>query len=331
MRQADAVISARRSPAERAATDLPPSDLSRSNVLRQYLERPSNYVTVDDGEVTGLAGANPNWTFARLLLDRINPIPPDDVFVAAWYHGAASFLLRRGNFAEVVPLLDHAVEILPEDARLLFDRGTVEESLAMGLFQQASTLPEDRHEAYIPGSSLTSKPVRDVTLANPVALNARARGSYERAIEINPGLIEAHVRLARQLELIGEFARAAGEIKVALGLDPVADVAFYAHLLGARAANALGRDDDAEAHVQAALQLYPEADSAWLAASQTSLHRSDPGAAIERLGKLTEAQESTAPTTAVRDPWPDYIYGAGRLVKIALTELWGLAPAFTER
>jgi tetratricopeptide (TPR) repeat protein len=276
---------------------------------------------IGDGEVSGVVTPNWNWRFARLLIDQMKPFGPDDGFVSAWYHGTASFLLRRRDFSEGTDHLDHAVQVLPNDARILFDRGTVYESLAMNLFQQASLGSVSRPAVTLAQGIVIHPSDTSVTLPDPAVINTRARRLYERAVAINPGLIEAHVRLAREMELSGEFAAASREVTAALKLDPATDLAFYAHLFGARAANALGHDAEAETHVTAALALYPDADSAWLAASQTALRRADPGTALERLGRLE------AVTRTVVDPWLVYPLGAGRLAELALTELWGFKPA----
>ena len=98
------------------------------------------------------------------------------------------------------------------------------------------------------------------------------------------------------------------------------DVAFYAHLFAARSAAALGRLDDAQDHVDAALALFPKAQSALLAASHVALLRAEPQVAFSlfaRLGDLAPADH-----TALADPWILYSYGAGRLVEPLLADLW---------
>jgi hypothetical protein len=320
---ADAAMFDQRPAAERhldLSTAQPPAGSRRSTV------QPSGAgVVVHDGEVAGMVEPNWNWAFSRWLIDRMKPFGMDEGFVSAWYHGTGAYLMRHRDFAEVVTHLDHAAELLPNDARILFDRGTVYESLAMNLFQQASDGQLKRPDVLTPSGVTLRSMSTSVTLPAPAAINLRARRLYERALELNPGFIEAHVRLARELELSGDFSGATREVAAALKLSPTTDVAFYAHLFGARAATALGRDDAAEAHVTAALQLYPDADSAWLAASQAALHRADPNAALERMTRL-EARGS-----GTDDPWQRYPLGTGRIAELALTELWGFVPASATR
>jgi tetratricopeptide (TPR) repeat protein len=292
-------------------------------------QQEAGFITLQDGEVTGRVAENWNWAFARQLLDRVKPMLPTDPFVAAWYHGTASYLMRHGDFGEVVRHLNHAGEVLPNDARILFDRGTVAESLAMNLFQQIVTGHEasPRFQIAVNHSMVASASNSETNgLPEPDISNARAREFYEKAIAVNPALVEAHVRLARELELDSDFTGALDQVTKALALDPPTEVAFYAHLFGVRAANALGRDDDAERHASAALALYPAAASALLAASHTALHRADPGTAVEVLGRLGDKPVDVV-TGRQLDPWQQYPTGAGRMAELALTELWSLTPA----
>jgi tetratricopeptide (TPR) repeat protein len=290
----------------------------------------SGFVTLQDGETTGRIAENWNWPFARGLLDRVKPMLDTDPFVAAWYHGTASYLMRHGDFGEIVRHLDRAAEILPNNARILFDRGTVAEAFAMNVFQQiASERAPGTQPLWVGTPTVTSTAQRrDWHLPEADASNLQARELYERTIALNPGYIEAHVRLARLLELEGEFAGALDQVDKALALHPPSDVAFYAHLFAARAANALGQDEAAAKHASAALALYPSAASALLAESYTALHRIDPGTAVEALSQLGE--QPVDPVTASQlDPWQQYPVGAGRLAELALLELWNLTPAKT--
>jgi tetratricopeptide (TPR) repeat protein len=281
------------------------------------------FVTTLDGEVTGTVEQNANWPFARDILDRI-PEGTDDVFVSTWYHATAAYLFRKGDFGEVRMHLDHADTRLRNDARLDFDRGCLSEGLAMNAFQQiaadqsAKTLFNSHGGGEVLGGP-------DLHLPTPADGNAKALMLYRHALSIDPGLVEAHVRAARLLELGGRFADANEQVRAALA-DTSADrvTTFYAHLFGARAAAALGRDDDADAHAQAALDLFPSAQSAILAASQVAFHRADAAAAARRLSEL--GGDHPAGSQLPVDPWRDYMFGAGRAVEPLLQDLWHTVP-----
>ena len=325
MLHADVVIVGRRMP-----VDIPTPAAQNTSRLRlpgmPAYQAPSSMFTARDGEVMGAIVSNWNWSFARALLDLVAPIPADDTFIGIWYHATTAYMLRQGEFGEALPHLEHAAKVLPDDAMVAFDRACVAESFAMNQFQQllsenrASVVFANGRTPYGPGAYGGTRP--DIPDAKDA--NAQARALYERAIALNPALVEAHVRLARELELAGNYAEAATQVRQALALSPPSDVAFYAHLFGARAASALGRDAEAEAHVQAALALYPAAGSAIIAASHVAFQRADPGTAVERLGRLAEAP--TAGSNAP-DPWRQYIFGAGRIAELPLFELWHRVPA----
>jgi hypothetical protein len=99
---------------------------------------------------------------------------------------------------------------------------------------------------------------------------------------------------------------------------------FFAHLFGARAANALNNPSDAEAHLSQALQLFPQAESAMLEASDTALKHNAPVLAKSRLQVLAEAGRDDSPAA---DPWLEYPLGPGRLPDPALQAMWRAASS----
>jgi hypothetical protein len=319
MLHADAAMFGRRPPVDvpTATTQSPP----RVRLPGPTYQAPGSMFTARDGEVMGAIVANWNWSFARTLLDLVAPIPADDTFIGIWYHATTAYMLQQGEFGEALPHLEHAAKVLPNDALVAFDRACVAESFAMNQFQQL--LSDDGASLVFSSGRFARAPAGRPDIPNASDANAQARALYERAIALNPSLVEAHVRLAHELEIAGDYTAAAGQVRDALALSPPADVAFYAHLFGARAANALGHDADAEGHVRAALALYPSAGSALVAASQTALHRADPGTAVERLGRLAEPPPANSQGL---DPWRQYIFGAGRIAELPLMELWHRVP-----
>jgi tetratricopeptide (TPR) repeat protein len=260
------------------------------------------FATAYDGEVTGLAPENWNWPFARRILDSE---PPTD-FVALWYHATAAYLFRNGLFGELGDHLAQAHRAMPHDARVLFDQGCLAEALGLDLVQQVAA----HTRSQLPSAETT---------------NAHAIEDYRHAIEADPHLAEARVRLARLLDLYGDHAGALQELHQALGDTPSRAVAFYAHLFAARAESAMGHLTDAQHDVDGALALFPHAASGLLAASQLALNRADATAALSRLHELSE------PTPGVPDPWTDYAYGAGRDGLLTLTEMWRAVPPLAAR
>jgi tetratricopeptide (TPR) repeat protein len=157
-------------------------------------------------------------------------------------------------------------------------------------------------------------PSREVT-------NADAETWFLKALEVDPAFAEARVRLARLQDLAGRHEDALGEIERAFTANPRGVTLYYAHLFGGRAAQALGRLDEARQHYKEATAVFPAAQSALLAESQAALLAGDVTAALASTKQLGE---STEPITA--DPWWSYHFGAGRDVTDLFAVLWKQIP-----
>ena len=153
-------------------------------------------------------------------------------------------------------------------------------------------------------------PPRDVT-------NADAESWFLRVLEVDSTLVEARVRLARLLDVSGRHAQALTEVDRALLSKPTGVVAYFANLFGGRAAQALGRLDDARRFYAAALAAFPDAQSALLAGSQAALLAGDLPSARAATSRLSD-RTSVIDT----DPWWNYHLGAGRDVNVLLVSLW---------
>lgn len=281
-------------------------------------------LTLDkDGEVLGSVAADWNWPFARSLLDLIPGKPGDDSFIGTWYHATLAYMVAKGQYGEMTPHLQRAAEVLPDDARILFDRASYAE--IMGLPKTQVLLSDDdvfvlearRTGRRLPatiagGASQLGIPLAAVT-------NEEAERLFRRALKVDPDYVEARVRLARLLELRKRHDEAAAELATALAAKPTGYVAYYAHLFAGRAAQALGRIDDAMAHYRAASALYPGAQSALLAESQAALLGADVPGTLAPIDHLDHS--STA-----RDPWWHYDLAAGRDADAILADMWGKVP-----
>jgi len=257
----------------------------------------------EDGEIIGSEIADWNWPFARDLLDRLISRGEQgrDPFLGAWYHAVAAYMLANGFYGDAEDHLTHAIEILPNDAHVLFDRASFAELLGLPKIQvvlaSGQAVPSNVH---IPPATLT---------------NAEAERWFRRALELDPGLVEARVRLGRLLDVRGARGEALLELKSALD-------AFYTHLFAARASLNAGSVRDASNHYRDALSLYPNAQSALLGVSQTALLGADVKGALAPIQQL-----GTRSTTPSADPWWQYHLGAGRDVSQLLIALWAATPS----
>lgn len=283
---------------------------------------PSGLVRANDGEYTGVVVADWNWPFARNLLELLSPSPTDDPFVALWYHATAAALLRVGSYGETNPHLQRAAALVPRAPWVAFDRACYFEGLTLPRARQV--LDDPRTQQALGARTITANPGNRgpdvVTLAatRPTKLQdeVEAERQFRRAIALDDSLAEARVRLGRLLDSRGRHADALVELTAALARPSDPETAFHAHLFASRAARALGQGDVAAAHVRDALALFPDAQSALVAASQLALARGDAGGALLPMRHLAALDPDTR-----TDPWWQYPMGAGRDAERLLAEM----------
>jgi tetratricopeptide (TPR) repeat protein len=294
----------------------PPPLLSRH---RLFLDK--------DGEILGQTMADWNWPFARSLLDLLSARPGDDPFAGVWYHATTAFLFQKSSYGEVVTHLQRAAEVLPDDPQVLFDRGCFAE--IQGL-PRSQVLLSDGDLVVLRAQRNGQRPPRQIAsqaaeLGIPPgdASNADAERLLRHALRVDPSLVEARVRLARLLEERKHYDEAAAELGTAVEGKPTGIVLFYAHLFAGRAAQALGRIDEAAVHYREAATLYPGAQSALLALSQVALLGADMTGALEPIHRM-----DVPPATALQrdDPWWRSHLAAGRDADALLRGMWAAVP-----
>ncbi len=278
-----------------------------------------------DGESLGSTDANWQWIIARRLIDLMYPSPLNEPFVPAWYHAAAAYLFERGNSGELGSHLEHGAALLPNDARILFDRACLSEllsrprsQLVMDDLRSQANAKRPAGALFIPGQPPTAGRSGLMTEGEAIADADRL---FRRTLAADAGFIEARVRLARLLEIRGKYTEAAMELTTALGNPAIAQdsaLSYYAHLFAARADQSLGRREAAAAHLRDALTLFPNAQSAVVAQSQLALMNADAEGALAQMRRLHELPSEPHPSS---DPWWIYDAGPGRRTDVLLAEM----------
>jgi tetratricopeptide (TPR) repeat protein len=293
----------------------PPSPLfSRHNLFLDH-----------DGEIKGEIASDWNWPFARSLLDLIVPRPADDPFVGTWYHATTAFMLSERLYGEVSSHLGHAAAVLDDDALILYDRGCFSEIQGMPVSQ---VLLSDEDLLALRAHQAGNRPPVE---ASPVSMqlgvppadvaNEQAERLFRRALRADASLVEARVRLGRLLVERKRHEEALAELDTALAAKPESLVAFYAHLFAGRAAQGLGKIDEAAAHYKEAGALFPGAQSALLAQSQAALLGADVAGALEPIAHIDRSSSAL-------DPWWLYHLAAGRDAEDILRDMWSKAAKF---
>ncbi len=133
---------------------------------------------------------------------------------------------------------------------------------------------------------------------------AEAAEAHERALEIDPGDVQAYINLISIYGRLGQTERAEANYQAAVQLDPNAAEAYYDHgvlLFGA------GRHDDAEKAFRKALEIDPYHPEA----------HNNLGFLFERQGRLAEAAEEFEKAI---DNKPDYRLAHFHLGRILINE-----------
>ena len=238
---------------------------------------------MDDGQQIGLTNTVSHWNMGRRLLDSVRPLesktpfktrpdPGADETVRRWYLAACAFMLRT-RFIEV----DHfsrALDLFPNDPDVLFFVASEHENFA---------------------GTRTQSVMRSMRGPRDVKFDIQEEGAelrlaeqlYKRALERNPRLIEARIRLGRVLGLRGRHEEAVAQLRQA---EPVEEpiLQFYVHLFLGGEFEALGNGVEARRSYERAKATAPTAQSPLLGLSRLAEEAGDRAAARELIARVLE-------------------------------------------
>jgi tetratricopeptide (TPR) repeat protein len=283
------------------------------------LGAPRAEVNSSDGQYLGSTLLVPHWHLARALLHFVLPEPALDAAARSWYLAASTYLAAASDGAQLPAHVDAMRSLFPNDATVMFDLGWLAES--------NSTPKVQVHLRTVVDAISRQGGSRGVFCArafcdangNPYGIKDQ-RGSlidaeryFARAVQLDPFLTEAQVRLAYVQTRLGRHSDAEATLRE---LPPSADplVNFYAALVQGMTLEALDRLDAAASAYQKALDLFPHAQSANLSMSALQQKRGDTAKATQyaQRGLDPPANEQTA-----FDPVVPYRIGRGRYVREA--------------
>jgi tetratricopeptide (TPR) repeat protein len=285
-------------------TDVATSGSEQIEPLSGGLASRAEPVTVQasDGQETNIGLEAAHWEMARLLLDAVRP--GRDPMVRLWYQATAAWMQR--HMRHDTAHLNHARELFPNDADILFLSGCQHETLAGPAIQAV---------------------VRTAILPAGVALDVGSDGTelkeaetfFRRALTLDPNRAEGHLRLGHVLLMRQKPQEAAGELRQALigsSDDPL--LQYLGSLLLGAAEETLDHFEGAHASYARAAALYPQAQSAHLALSALAWRHGDRPGAFREIQPVFESR----PVQAERaDPWWDYHVAQARNADALLDQL----------
>jgi tetratricopeptide (TPR) repeat protein len=256
---------------------------------------PGVSILINDGRFSSYDTDGVQWDFTRRVLDHVPPGPSHDAAVRTWYRAVAAYHVHHLDYGELGRHLGHARRTLRDDAVLAMMAGVRHQAFASARVQASlATI------ALPPGMQLAVGE-RDRELR-------AARQAFQEALTLDPGLVEARVRLGRALADEGRPAEAADQLRAALAVadDPV--LQYLAALFLGEQEAALGHGEDAASAFERARASYPTAPSPHLALSHLARARGDRGAAMAALDRAMRL----AGSRAADDPWWSFASSSGR-------------------
>jgi tetratricopeptide (TPR) repeat protein len=284
-------------------------DISLSVPREQRPVYPGMYTGADrvtlakDGQSVGVTRRDTHLRLAHEFVRRVVQFPQatgEHRRVAAdWYVAQAAALAAAHDLAGLKDHLEEAREQFPEHAEIQFVSGCLAESLASPDVQAA------RRDAN--SASQTKSPfqlLQEQSLARTPNLE-RAKHHYQRALGIHPQHSEARIRLAHVLMV---DARAKDALALLEAPFETADLvlSYYRYLFLGRAYHRMGKLDEARQSYDAAAQIFPDAQSPWVALSALAAGIGDGEGSRAALERIIQRADALA------DPWWQYDACSGR-------------------
>lgn len=255
---------------------------------------PRTSTTLIDGKAVGQAAGTFQWDFARRLVDRMPRGETRLRIAQRFYRATAAVLQFWGEQGELAEHLSAGLRALGDDAVLMLYEGTRQQAFAGSKIQ--SYYDDMRRTPNVvrmstPGTLPPTGPGVDV-------LRVDATRSFRRAIDADPSLAEARIRLAHVLLDRERPDDAAAELALvsSIPLPPLLD--YYASLMNGRVGRTRGQFDEARLAFEHAARLYPDASAPRFGLSELAIARGDRTESLRQL-QLTR----TNTRVEANEPW----------------------------
>jgi tetratricopeptide (TPR) repeat protein len=240
-------------------------------------------VHIVDGAPTAVGVGEFHWDMARHLLDAVRPA--HDAMVNRWYRATASWMQQQQQYNS--NHLARARELFPDDDEIVFLSGCERETQAGPALQSAA------RSAVLPTGISIDIPSERAALRD-------AEGFFRRALTLNPRRADAHLRLGHVLLERRAPQDAADELRKALSATTDPQLRYFGSMFLGAAEETQGHLDEAGRSYAAASELYPRAQSPYLALSGLSRRRGDRSASLVHIQRLFDLHDDG------EDPWWSY-------------------------
>jgi tetratricopeptide (TPR) repeat protein len=296
------------------------------------LESGGTSIRIQDGQQRESRLLEPHIRFARMIFaamreprsrssSRLPALSWDEAHrrnprIHQWYRTISSELASRHWLADLRPHLEDARRFLEDTPATMFDTACFSETLASAQVQRAVPRTPTSTSAINP--QLRGEPKGRLLDERYNLLEAERY--YRDALKLDPGYVEAHVRLARVLSLLGRDSDAFALLQ-APSESPDPAIRYYGALALGRAAEGVQKAKAAREAYERAAALFPRAQSPLLALIRLARESVDDVSARE----VAAAFASLGPVEPTRvDPWWDYFDCHGRLFLREREQLWSL-------
>jgi VWFA-related protein len=251
------------------------------------------------------SAASEQRDLARELLLRQHTGTSD--FERFWHHAMGDFELDLGRIPDAEELFEALVQLYPEDAeaRLALGRAGEGGLYLLSILERASLADRAPLASALTYNSWHNSRAGGARETGEEAYRRSAIEAYREALRLQPGLLEARLRLGRVLWLDGKRDEAARELAT-VAEAPSRDGRQLAHLFLSRIEDERGRAAEALAHAEAAVAARPTWQSGLLALADLQ----------RRAGRSQEASATAARAVALpdepanEDGWLQYNRGA---------------------